>query len=163
LLRRIRGRLAGQPLSTPTGGNVHALLPREGVSAVSYPGLEYLVDAYGCDPGTLASIERLNGVVDRLMRDLKLRPVGQPMWHAFTSSNAVTGMILLSDSHVAVHAFPDIQFVAFSLYYGAMRSPWPWSARLHELLGARHVEVRVEIRGRLLPGWNMPSADLKDG
>ena len=116
---------------------------------MSYPGLEYLVDAYGCDPGTLASIDRLNSVVERLMRDLKLRPVGKPMWHAFATSNAVTGMILLSDSHVAVHAFPDIQFAAFSLYYGAMRSPWPWSARLHELLGARHVEVRVEIRGRL--------------
>jgi len=92
---------------------------------VSYPGLEYLVDAYGCDPGTLASIDRLNSVVERLMRDLKLRPVGKPMWHAFATSNAVTGMILLSDSHVAVHAFPDIQFAAFSLYYGAMRSPGP--------------------------------------
>ena len=46
-------------------------------------GLEYLVDAYRCDPPALRSRAALEQVFARLIEDLGLRPEAQPLWHVF--------------------------------------------------------------------------------
>jgi S-adenosylmethionine decarboxylase len=65
-----------------------------------------------------------------------------------TGQGGVTGMLLLTESHLACHTFPERGYASFNLYCCRPRDEWPWPERLAESLGARRVEVRSFMRGR---------------
>jgi S-adenosylmethionine decarboxylase len=110
-------------------------------------GTEWLVDAHGCDPARLGSEGHLRALFARIVHELGLNPAGEPTWRTFPAPGGVTGMLLLTESHLACHTFPERAFAAFSLYCCRPRPEWPWAERLAEDLGARRVEVRAVVRG----------------
>lgn len=110
-------------------------------------GTEWLVDAYGCDPAALRSRETLEGLFVRIVRDLGLDATGEAVWHVFPGEAGITGLLLLTESHLAVHTFPERGFAAFNLYCCGPRAEWPWVERLPEVLGASQVSVRSLRRG----------------
>ncbi len=110
-------------------------------------GVEWLVDAYGCDAAALRSVETLDRLVARLVGDLDLHPLAPPTWHEFPGEGGVTGLLLLSESHLTCHSFPELGFVAFNLYCCRQRTEWAWDAHLTERLGAARVVVREVVRG----------------
>ena len=112
-------------------------------------GLEWVVDAFGCDPGALRDPQQLQVLFDRAFGELGLHPVGPTNVHAFPGHGGVTAMQLLSESHLTAHTFPERRYAAFNLYCCKVRPDWPWAERLRELLGAERVEVRrLERPGR---------------
>ena len=104
-------------------------------------GTEWLVEASGCDAESLRDAERLRALVASIVRELDLRVVGQPQWHKFPGEGGVTGLVLLSESHLACHTYPEFGVATFNLYCCRARPEWPWGARLREMLGARGVKV----------------------
>src|SRR5262245_12823152 len=93
-------------------------------------GVEWVVDAFGCDP------DRLRGLCEEVLARLDLRPVGPPLWHAFPGPGGVTGLYLLAESHLAVHTFPEHGLATLNLYCCRPRPPWPWADRLRDALAA---------------------------
>ncbi len=110
-------------------------------------GKEWVVDAMGCSPTHLRDLERVKGIVALLVSELRLSVVGAPQWHVFPGEAGVTGLVLLAESHVAVHTFPELGLATFNLYCCRPRAPWPWQSRLAELLSATAVTVRAFDRG----------------
>ena len=110
-------------------------------------GIEWMVDAHGCAPDRLRSTEVLAALFERIVREAGLRPAGEPAWKAFPGEGGVTGLLLLTESHLACHTFPERGFAAFNLYCCRPRPEWPWQERLHEALGAARVVVRSLKRG----------------
>lgn len=110
-------------------------------------GQEWLVDGFGCEPARLRDLECLQALFDEVVRDLGLRPVAPAMWHVFPGEGGVTGAVLLAESHLTLHSFPEHGTVTLNLYCCRARPAWPWEARLGERLGARRVEVRALERG----------------
>ncbi len=110
-------------------------------------GIEWLVDAHGCTAASLRSPDVLGSVFDALVRDLGLHAAGPPLWRVFPGAGGVTGLLLLTESHLACHTFPERGFAAFNLYCCRPRAEWPWAERLTEALGAREVKVRSLTRG----------------
>src|SRR6185369_17098049 len=70
-------------------------------------GIEWVVDAQGCDAESLRDLELLRRLFDTLILDLRLRPVGATQWHQFPGSGGITGLCLLSESHLACHTLPE--------------------------------------------------------
>lgn len=105
------------------------------------------MDAHGCDPGRLRSPDALRAVFERVVRELGLHAAGDPVWRVFPEPGGVTGLLLLTESHLACHTFPERGFAAFNLYCCRPRGEWPWAERLREGLGAADVRVRVVARG----------------
>ena len=112
-------------------------------------GTEWIVDAHGCDPSSLRSCAGLGRLFARLVDELGLHPVGEPVWHVFPGQGGITGLLLLSESHLACHTFPERGFAAFDLYCCRPSQEWPWAERLAEALGAAEVRVRSVPRGEL--------------
>ena len=110
-------------------------------------GAEWLVDATGCAPERLRSRRTLRAVFARIIDEMALHPVARSVWHSFPGSGGLTGMVVLSESHLACHTFPERGYAAFSLYCCRARPQWPWAERLAELLDARNVTVQHVPRG----------------
>lgn len=110
-------------------------------------GCEWIVDANGCSRERLRSLESVRAVCERAIHELELQVVGQPLWQQFPEPGGVTGLYLLSESHLACHTWPELGFATFNLFSCRRRGDWPWEARLREMLGAESVSVRVAERG----------------
>ncbi len=110
-------------------------------------GREWIVDASGCSRERLRSLESVRAVCERAVRELELRVVGQPLWRQFPEPGGVTGLYLLSESHLACHTWPELGLATFNLFSCRRRGDWPWEDRLREMLGAESVSVRIAERG----------------
>lgn len=110
-------------------------------------GSELIVDAFECERLGIETIGPVRAVCDRIVAELELLVVGEPQWHQFPAPGGVTGLYLLTESHLACHTFPERGLATFNLYCCNPRPEWPWSMRLSELLGAGQVRVRRVSRG----------------
>ena len=115
-------------------------------------GTEWLIDASGCDPAALANINHLQTIFARVINDLELHVLGKTAWHKFESPGGVSGLALLSESHLACHTYPEFRFATFNLYCCRDRATWPWEQMLKEMLGASDVQVRMFERIALQVG-----------
>jgi S-adenosylmethionine decarboxylase len=106
-------------------------------------GTEWLIDASGCDATALADLDRLRAVFERVIRDLDLNVLGEIAWHQFDQPRGISGLALLSESHLSCHTYPEFRAATFNLYCCRHRTAWPWEITLREMLGASQVRVRV--------------------
>ena len=105
-------------------------------------GDEWVVEAFGCDAERLADRATLAALVDRMVNELGLRPVGAGQWHVFPPPGGITGMLLLAESHLTVHTFPEHRSLCLNLFCCTPRPTWPFAQRMAEMLGAERVSVR---------------------
>ncbi len=110
-------------------------------------GTQWFVDAHECRADALRSRDVLAKLFASLVDELGLHPVGDPAWRIFPGEGGVTGLLLLEESHLTCHTFPENGFAAFDLYCCRPREEWPWAERLTQRLGAQRVVVRFLQRG----------------
>jgi S-adenosylmethionine decarboxylase len=109
-------------------------------------GTEWLIEAAGCRPDALRDVVTLAALFDCVIAELKLRPVAEPVWHQFPDEGGVTGFVLLAESHLTCHTWPERQSAAFNLFCCKPRPAWRWAETLRETLGAVEVNVRQICR-----------------
>ena len=109
-------------------------------------GKEWIIDASGCRADDLRDVQRLRAVFQRVIDELCLQVVGEQLWRQFPSPGGVTGLALLTESHLTCHTYPEFSLATFNLYCCRPRPDWPWVERLQDMLGAKEVHVRVVSR-----------------
>ena len=110
-------------------------------------GTEWLVDAKGCSAALLRDEATIRRICEQIIDDLELRVVGNGVWHKFPHPGGVTGMFLLTESHLACHTYPELGVATFNLYCCRNRPRWDWEKKLSDALSASTVTVRVATRG----------------
>ncbi|MSP74296.1 MAG: S-adenosylmethionine decarboxylase [Myxococcales bacterium] len=108
---------------------------------------ETFVDADGCAPLLLRDAERQRLLLDEIVTTLELHVVGQPQWFKFPGEGGVTGLYLLSESHLSIHTYPEWGLATLNLYCCRPRPDFDWEGRLRTLLEAGSVSVRTVSRG----------------
>jgi len=106
-------------------------------------GTEWLIDASGCDEAALVDLDRLRAVFNCVISDLELNVLGEIAWHQFDHPGGVSGLALLSESHLTCHTYPEFRAATFNLYCCRERASFTWETTLKEMLGATEVKVRV--------------------
>lgn len=109
-------------------------------------GLEWIIDAHGCDEAALRDVERLRRLFDRLIDELDLTPVAPAAWHVFPPPGGITGFVMLAESHLACHTFPEFGSICLNVFCCRPRPDWDPAPLLAELLGAAGVTVRKLAR-----------------
>lgn len=116
-------------------------------------GLHLTADMQGCPPHTpaLTDPQALRRLCLAAVDGAALQPVGE-LFHAFPEAGGVTGVVLLAESHLAVHTWPELASVTLDVYvcnFGADNS-----RKAHTLLEAlvaafapRQVERHAIERG----------------
>jgi len=105
-------------------------------------GAEWLVEAAGCDEDALRSVDALRGLFAAIVADLDLHPLREATFHVFPPPGGVTGFVMLTESHLACHTYPEHGVITLNLYCCRPRPEWPWRERLASILGAAEVRVR---------------------
>ena len=111
-------------------------------------GTEWLIEATGCDPQALRDESAIRSVLDAVIADLGLKAIGA-VWHTFENEGGVTGMIALTESHLACHTYPEHGTATFNLYCCRERPEWDWNAQLTSAIGAKNVSVTRIERGEI--------------
>jgi len=110
-------------------------------------GFEWIIDAFDADENALRDAEKLRAVFARVISDLGLKTIGEGVWHKFPGAGGVTGLLMLTESHLACHTYPEHRTATFNLYCCKTRPEWDWTKNLAETLGAKQVLIRKIERG----------------
>ena len=110
------------------------------------PGVEWIVEAHGCPPEGLRDLDLLRTLF------LALHTVGEILWHQFPNTGGVTGLALLSESHLTCHTFPEHGSICLNLFSCRPRPRWDFETGLREFLGAADVSVRDVARDYVAVG-----------
>src|SRR5687768_6812710 len=105
-------------------------------------GFEWLIEAEGCDARALRDEGKLRRVFAAIISELQLKTVGAGAWHTFEGGGGgVTGLVMLTESHLACHTYPEHELATFNLYCCRERPEWNWEENLQRMLGAKSVRV----------------------
>jgi S-adenosylmethionine decarboxylase len=105
-------------------------------------GCEWIVEAHGCNPAALANLDSLKKLFSSLVDGIGLHPVGEPVWHQFPNTGGITGLSLLSESHLACHTFPEYGTLCLNVFCCRPRPEWDFEGELERLFDASSVEIR---------------------
>ena len=109
-------------------------------------GTEWLIEAAGCNAEVLRNEAVMRALFDQIMDDLGLKSVGA-IWHKFPGEGGVTGLVALTESHLACHTYPEHGTATFNLYCCRTRPEWNWESGLRQTLNAKSVTVTRIERG----------------
>ena len=106
------------------------------------PGLHLLVDLWGgphlADPAALEAA--LLGAAHSAGAT-----VIASQFRAFPGHAGVTGMVLLAESHISIHSWPELGFAAVDIFMCGTANPHTACHHLVQALGAERVKI-TEIR-----------------
>lgn len=77
-------------------------------------GHHYIVEASGCDPNIIGSVEKVQQI---LVKAAEI--AGAQVWSISFSRfppNGVSGVVVISESHISTHTWPEFGYVALDIY-----------------------------------------------
>ncbi|MCD9185984.1 MAG: S-adenosylmethionine decarboxylase [Pyrinomonadaceae bacterium] len=126
-------------------------------------GTEWLIEAFDCKAEKLREPSVLQDIFARVVSDLGLKTLGEPLWHKFGGEAGVTGLLMLTESHLACHTYPEYQTATFNLYCCRTRPEWDWEQNLREILGANEVKITKIERGNPKSETQNPKSKIVGG
>ncbi len=100
------------------------------------PGLHVMGDLYGvqCEERFLVDSDLLTEHCLRLVEEAGLSTVGH-YFHQFDGAGGVTGMIVLAESHMSIHTWPEKKYVTVDVYVCSFsQDNRPHARRLYQSL-----------------------------
>lgn len=113
-------------------------------------GVEWIVDVAACDPARIEGergLTALRGLFGELIQALDLHPLGAIQWHRFEGTDGLTGLVALSESHLACHTYPEAGALTLNLYTCRARTAPDWQTLICEFVGPCEVHTRTVTRG----------------
>lgn len=85
------------------------------MAASSTKGTHLIVDGHHADPDKLKNQEYVLSVLTECASRAKATIISSH-WHEFTEGGGISATVLLMESHVSIHTWPEHGFFSFDLY-----------------------------------------------
>ena len=140
---------------------------REPMRPEMHGGVEWIVDAVDLDPARISGrrgLTALRALFEELVSELDLHPLGAPQWFVFGANDpidvaeveaasladggGVTGLVALSESHLACHTYPETGTLTINLYTCRARPTPDWKGLVQRFVGPAVVRAESVARGR---------------
>jgi S-adenosylmethionine decarboxylase len=120
-------------------------------------GRHILAEVFGCDRSILDD----PGRVERILVDAALgagAEVREVAFHKF-SPQGVSGVVIISESHLAVHTWPELGYAALDVFTcGDSVDPWNACRAVVNGFGAQNMTATETLRGIQAVGDAQPEA-----
>ena len=78
---------------------------------------------------------------------LRLTPVAPAVWHTFPAPGGLTGFVILAESHLACHTFPEFGSICVNVFCCRPRDDFDAAGLMAEMLGATDTVRRMTPYG----------------
>ncbi len=109
-------------------------------------GTHLLADLYGIDAALLSNSAALEAAMQEAAHAAGATILNSH-FHAFGAGHGVTGVMLLAESHLSVHTWPETGYAAFDVFMCGQSNPRRALDVLIGRLEPRHQELREILRG----------------
>ncbi len=113
------------------------------------------IDGFGGNPEKLASEELVRGLLDRYPESIGMTKIAPPFVHRYVGSKpedwGVSGFVLIAESHIAVHTFPERGYVWVDVFSCKGFDTESALRTAHESFDLEDVRIRVLERGLEYP------------
>ena len=109
-------------------------------------GRHLIADMTGLSPLLLRDGERIMGVLKEALAQAGFHSIGSLEHHFVERGSGFTGMVLLAESHAAVHTYPERQYLALDVFACGNIDPSSVMNALVSELGPEAVDVRTLTR-----------------
>ena len=111
-------------------------------------GSHLLVDFFGVDRKRLQGRSKLMEVLRSALKEAGFRMIKEAGSYKFNGGGkGVTGFILLAESHVAFHSYPEYEYMALDIYSCGKHNPKPIVDEMEKHLNPRKVTRIFYKRG----------------
>lgn len=108
-------------------------------------GRHLIAEFYGCDRGVIDDVDRMRAMMIEAAERCRATVMGDA-FHRF-APHGVSGTVVISESHLSVHTWPENGYVAVDIYTCGGLDPRPGFHHLAETLGAESSRVQEILRG----------------
>jgi S-adenosylmethionine decarboxylase len=109
-------------------------------------GRHILADLHGVEPPLLRDAPALEHLLREVARQAGAHVLGSH-FHRFGDEGGITGVVLLAESHISVHTWPESRFAAADIFMcGAADAERALALLLQALLPKRH-KIQKAVRG----------------
>jgi S-adenosylmethionine decarboxylase len=110
-------------------------------------GSHILADFYGVSARLLQSRNELEVLLRNAAETAGATVLGSH-FHSFGSAQGITGVVLLAESHISIHTWPESEFAAVDIFMCGTANPQRALEALVEALSPTQQHVEVAARGR---------------
>lgn len=111
-------------------------------------GVHIVSDLYECEPEKLMRMEKIEKVVEKAIEKSGLNKI-KSHFHQF-KPYGVTGFVLLSESHLAIHTWPEHGYVSLDVYScGPPDGSFSAHKRIVDFFEPGKVSTNILMRGKL--------------
>lgn len=108
-------------------------------------GRHLIAEYYGCDAKILDDVDTIRSSMLQAARVIGANILGD-MFHTF-QPHGVSGSVVISESHLSIHTWPENGYVAVDIYTCGGLDPRPGFERLGQILRASSFRVQEILRG----------------
>jgi len=111
-------------------------------------GIHLLADLHGIEASLLTDAER----IDALLREAALAAGARILhshFHTFGPGMGITGVLLLAESHISIHTWPEVGFAAADIFMCGAARPQLALDVIDQALAPGAREVKIVERGQL--------------
>lgn len=113
-------------------------------------GCHSLVDFYGVAEDKLNDAQLLENCLLKAAQAANLTPIHPPTFHLFPGGG-MTGFLLLSESHIALHTYPEFGYIAIDIFSCSTAHPHLAIAVFRYQLVPVTEEIHMLPRGQQCP------------
>jgi S-adenosylmethionine decarboxylase len=109
-------------------------------------GHHYIVEGSGCNPDVISRVDHVDHIIKK-KKEVANVQVWAISFHRF-SPTGVSGVVVISESHLSVHTWPELGYVALDIFTCGDQAK-PEAAVQHALkaLGATSMHITEVTRG----------------
>lgn len=127
-------------------GTTSAPAPRTASASLVRVGVHVLADLQGIEPALL----RDGAALEAALRAAAYGAGAQVLashFHSFGTNQGVTGVVLLAESHISIHTWPEFAFAAADIFMCGRSQPKRALKLLVQSLAPTRQEIRTAVRG----------------
>jgi S-adenosylmethionine decarboxylase len=113
------------------------------------------IDGFGGDRERLSSESLVHSLLDTYPAEINMTKISEPLVLQYTGDKpedwGVTGFVIIAESHISVHTFPDRGYVWVDVFSCKEFETEGAVDRIVETFGLTHVTTKVHDRGLEFP------------